>query len=258
MANPYAFKRLPPARVKDRESTAAMDEVARFTAIAEAWWDPVGEFRPLHKVNPVRLAFIRRMLLDHFGRDESQLRPFTGLKLLDVGCGGGLLSEPLARMGFEVTACDAGDRNIAVAKVHAEQAGLAIDYRVAAPEDMGDERFDVAVSMEVIEHVPDPQVFLAAISRLLGPNGAFLGATLNRTPKSYALAVVGAEYILRWLPKGTHDWHKFVKPSEFAGYLRHAGLDVRTISGMTYIPFRDEWQESGDTEVNYMLYAVRP
>jgi 2-polyprenyl-6-hydroxyphenyl methylase/3-demethylubiquinone-9 3-methyltransferase len=257
MANTYAYKRLPPARVKDREGTAATDEVARFTAIAESWWDPTGEFRPLHRVNPVRLGFIRRLLLDRYGRDGTSVKPFAGIKLLDVGCGGGLLSEPLARMGFAVTAIDAGDRNIAVARLHAEQAGLEIDYRVAAPEDLEGEEYDVVVSMEVVEHVPDPAVFLAAATAPLAPGGAFFGATLNRTPKSYALAVVGAEYILRWLPRGTHNWRKFVKPSEFAAYLRAAGLEVRTVSGMTYLPFRDEWQESPDTEVNYMLYAVK-
>ncbi|MEW6298708.1 MAG: bifunctional 2-polyprenyl-6-hydroxyphenol methylase/3-demethylubiquinol 3-O-methyltransferase UbiG [Thermodesulfobacteriota bacterium] len=257
MPNTNAPKRIPPARIREREGTASSDEVARFTAMAEAWWDPWGKFKPLHKFNPVRLAFMRRKLAAHFGRDEAAIRPFEGLSLLDVGCGGGLLSEPLARLGFAVTGIDAGDKNIGVARIHAEQQGLSIDYRVGGPEDIEPGCYDVVLAMEVIEHVPDPARFVALAARALKPGGAFMGATLNRTTKSYALAVMGAEYILRWLPKGTHDWRKFVKPSEFAAFLRPEGVEVREMRGMEYVPFKDEWHETGDLDVNYMLFGVK-
>lgn len=257
MSNSNAPKRIPPARIREREGTASSDEVARFTAMAEAWWDPWGKFKPLHKFNPVRLGFMRRKLAEHFGRDPQAAAPFEGLTLLDVGCGGGLLSEPLARMGFKVTGVDAGDKNIGVARVHAEQSGLAIDYRIGGPEDVEPGSYDVVLSMEVIEHVPDPARFIALCAGACKQGGAFMGATLNRTTKSYALAVMGAEYILRWLPAGTHDWRKFVKPSEFAGYLRAAGVEVKDLKGMAYVPFRDEWHETSDLDVNYMLFGIK-
>ena len=257
MSNSNAPKRIPPARIREREGTASSDEVARFTAMAEAWWDPWGKFKPLHKFNPVRLGFMRRKLAEHFGRDPQAARPFEGLTLLDVGCGGGLLSEPLARMGFAVTGVDAGDKNIGVARVHAEQSGLAIDYRIGGPEDVEPSSYDVVLTMEVIEHVPDPARFIALAAGACKPGGAFMGATLNRTTKSYALAVMGAEYILRWLPAGTHDWRKFVKPSEFANFLRAAGIEVKDLKGMAYVPFRDEWHETNDLDVNYMLFGVK-
>lgn len=257
MSNSNAPKRIPPARIREREGTASTDEVARFTAMAEAWWDPWGKFKPLHKFNPVRLGFMRRKLAEHFGRDAEAARPFEGLTLLDVGCGGGLLSEPLARMGFKVTGIDAGDKNIGVARIHAQQSGLEIDYRIGGPEDVEPHSYDVVLSMEVIEHVPEPARFIALAAGAVKPGGAFMGATLNRTTKSYALAVMGAEYILRWLPAGTHDWRKFVKPSEFAGFLRSAGVDVRDLKGMAYVPFRDEWHETSDLDVNYMLFGIK-
>jgi 2-polyprenyl-6-hydroxyphenyl methylase / 3-demethylubiquinone-9 3-methyltransferase len=257
MVNPTAPKHIPPARIREREATASSEEVARFTAMAEAWWDPYGKFKPLHKFNPVRLGFMRRKLAAHFGRDADAVAPFTGLTLLDVGCGGGLLSEPLAQMGFTVTGIDAGDKNIAVAKIHAEQSGLAIDYRVCTPEQLVGDLFDVVLTMEVVEHVPDPSVFVAAVCEHLRPGGAFLGATLNRTTKSYALAVMGAEYILRWLPRGTHDWHKFVKPAEFVACLRQSGVEIDEMVGMAYSPFRDEWHETAELDVNYMLFGQK-
>lgn len=258
MVNTVSPKRVPPARIRDREGTASSDEVARFTAMAEAWWDPYGKFKPLHKFNPVRLTFMRRQLAAHFGRDPEAARPFEGLTLLDVGCGGGLLSEPLARMGFTVTGVDAGDKNVAVAKIHAAQSGVDVTYVHGGPEDLPDASFDVVIAMEVIEHVPDPAYFIATAARCLKPGGAFMGATLNRTTKSYALAVMGAEYILRWLPRGTHDWRKFVKPSEFATFLRSAGVELRDVKGMAYAAFKDEWHETDDIDVNYMLYAAKP
>lgn len=238
-------------------NTASAEEVARFTAMAEEWWDPDGKFRPLHRFNPTRLQFIRNCLIRQFGRDSGELRPFEGLTLLDVGCGGGLLSEPLARMGFAVTGIDAGDKNVAVARIHAEQSGLDIDYRVATPERLSGSQFDVVMIMEIIEHVPDVAEFLAAVAPLVKPGGALLAATLNRTMKAYVLAIVGAEYVLRWLPPGTHDWNKFVKPSELAAGLRRHGIAVREQKGMAYSLANDEWAITSDLSVNYMAYAAK-
>lgn len=238
-------------------NTASAEEVARFTAMAEEWWDPDGKFRPLHRFNPTRLQFIRDCLIRQFGRDSGELRPFEGLTLLDVGCGGGLLSEPLARMGFAVTGIDAGDKNVAVARIHAEQSGLDIDYRVATPERLAGSQFDVVMIMEIIEHVPDVAEFLAAVAPLVKPGGALLAATLNRTMKAYVLAIVGAEYVLRWLPPGTHDWNKFVKPSELAAGLRRHGIAVREQKGMAYSLANDEWAITSDLSVNYMAYAAK-
>jgi 2-polyprenyl-6-hydroxyphenyl methylase/3-demethylubiquinone-9 3-methyltransferase len=237
--------------------TASAEEVARFTAMAEEWWDPTGKFKPLHRFNPVRLSFIRREMVAHFGRDPQSPRPFEGLSLLDVGCGGGLLSEPLARMGFTVTGIDAGDKNIAVARIHAEKSGVPVRYQVGGPEDVAAESFDVVLSMEVIEHVPDQSRFLALAAGALKPGGVFLGATLNRTAKSWLMAVVGAEYVLRWLPKGTHDWKKFVRPSEFAAMLRAAGIDTKVFRGMEFRPLTDEWRETMNLDVNYMLMGAK-
>lgn len=243
----------------NQQGTASPEEIARFTAMAEAWWDPTGKFKPLHRFNPVRLAFMRRHFAAHFGRDESLLRPFEGLTLLDVGSGGGLLSEPLARMGFSVTGIDAGDKNVHIARAHAEQSGVAVTYRNTTPENLGaDEMFDVVLSMEVVEHVPDVSVFLGHVAARLKPGGAFMGATLNRTAKAWALAVVGAEYVLGWLPKGTHDWQKFVRPSEFAAMLRDHGVQVEKMAGMAYNPLADSWRETENLDVNYMLFGVKP
>lgn len=236
-------------------ATSSPEEVARFTAMAEAWWDPNGKFKPLHKFNPVRLEYMRRQLAAHFNRDPCLAAPFTGLTLLDVGCGGGLLSEPLSRMGFTVTGVDAGEKNVTIASLHAEQSGANVTYRVGGPEDMPANSFDVVMTMEVIEHVPDPAQFVAQAARCLKPGGAYLGATLNRTAKSYALAVVGAEYILRWLPRGTHDWKKFVKPSEFGALLRQVGVAVTSYQGLDYNLFRDEWTETSSLDVNYLLFG---
>lgn len=239
--------------------TASPDEVKRFTAIAEAWWDPDGDFRPLHQINPVRIGYIRDLCVAHFGLDEQSENPFGGLKLLDVGCGGGLLCEPMRRLGAEVTGIDAGDKNIAVAKLHAAQCGLDIDYRHQLPEDLAKTEgpFDMVLNMEVVEHVPDLDKFLKASASLVKPGGVMVLSTLNRTIKSMALAKIGAEYILRWLPPGTHDWNKFVKPSELAGAIRPQGMDVKDITGMTYRPLKDDWVLSDDTDVNYLMFAVK-
>lgn len=240
-------------------STAAAEEIERFSAIADAWWDPDGEFRPLHRMNPTRIAYVRDHLAGHFGRAPLDNRPLAGLRLLDVGCGGGLLCEPMARLGAAVTGIDASQRSIAVARVHAERLGLDVDYRCTTPEAMVEagEAFDVVLNMEVIEHVADRDAFLAASAALVRPGGATALSTLNRTLKSLALAKVGAEYVLRWLPPGTHDWRKFVRPSELAAGLRRNGVTVRDATGVVYEPLTDRWRLARDLDVNYLMFAVK-
>jgi len=234
-------------------------EVARFAALARRWWDPLGPMAPLHKLNPVRLGYIRDRLAGHFGRDTKSLTPFAGLRLLDIGCGGGLVAEPMARLGFRVTGIDAAGTNIAVARRHAEEADLAIDYREAAAEDIADagESYDVVLALEVVEHVADPSLFLAAAARLVRPGGAFIGSTLNRTPKSFLLGIVGAEYVLRWLPPGTHRWDRFMRPSEFAAALRGQGLVLQDLTGASYDLLARRWRLGHDLEVNYFLHAAK-
>jgi 2-polyprenyl-6-hydroxyphenyl methylase/3-demethylubiquinone-9 3-methyltransferase len=244
-----------------RETRATVDpgEIARFAARAEAWWDPEGSFRPLHRLNPARLGFIREQLVAHFGRNASSLRPFEGLSLLDIGCGGGLIAEPMARLGFTVTGIDADREAVAVARAHAEATGLSIDYRAATAESLAasGRRFDVVLALEIIEHVTDRTAFLGCVGMLADRGGAFIGATLNRTARSFALAIVGAEYLLGWLPRGTHDWRKFVRPSEFVLGLRRNGLQPTQLSGVSYDPARGTWAVSRDLGVNYMVTATR-
>ena len=244
-----------------RSQAASIDtqEVAKFSAMAEAWWDPNGKFRPLHQLNPVRLRFVRDRVCAHLGRDPLSERPLEGLRVLDVGCGGGLLCEPLTRLGARVTGIDAAEKNIRIAALHAGQSGLKIDYRHAAAEDLAaaGESFDVVLNMEVVEHVADVAGFLAACGALVAPGGASVVATLNRTPKSFMLAIVGAEYVLRWLPRGTHDWRRFLRPSELVRHLRPAGLEVTEITGVVYDPIVARWRLSRDLGVNYMLFAVK-
>ena len=236
------------------------DEVAKFAAMAAQWWDPTGPFKPLHKFNPVRLAYLRRKIDAHFGLSEEAALPFKDLRLLDIGCGGGLLAEPMARLGATVTGIDATAKNIAVASVHAEQSDLDIAYRCATAEQLVAEgaQFDVVLTMEVVEHVADPGPFIADCSRLLAPGGICFAATLNRTAKSFAMAIVGAEYVLRWLPRGTHSWSKFVKPSELARWFRESGLDLEELSGVGYNPLSDSFALTRDVGVNYMMVATRP
>ncbi len=240
------------------QTTASPDEIAKFSALADSWWDPSGAFRPLHKFNPARIAFIRDRLLAHFGRDPDAAQPFTGLRLLDIGCGGGLVAEPMARLGFSVTAVDASDENIGTARVHAARSGLSIDYRAAMPEDLTGESFDAVLALEVIEHVADVDAFWQAAASLLRPGGALIAATLNRTMKSLALGKIGAEYVLRWVPTGTHDWRKFVRPSEMVRALRTNGLHTNTLAGISYNVFLDRWEVTKDLGVNYMAYATKP
>lgn len=234
-------------------------ETAKFAAMAEAWWDPHGKFRPLHKFNPTRIAFIRDRVAARRGRDPLAPRPLADLKLLDIGCGGGLLAEPMARLGASVTGIDAVARNIAVARLHAERTGLAIDYRTATPEELVESgvKFDVILNMEVLEHVADRGAFLAACCALLADDGLMFIATLNRTAKAFALAIVGAEYVLGWLPRGTHDWRKFVRPSELAAGLRPHGVGFAEITGVAYSPLADRWSLSRDLDVNYMAVAEK-
>jgi len=235
------------------------DEVARFAAMAEAWWDPTGKFAPLHRFNPVRIGFIRDRVAARLGRDPLQPRPLAGARLPDLGCGGGLLAEPMARLGAEVTGIDAAARNIEIARLHAAQSGVGIDYRHATVESLAEagERFDVVLNMEVVEHVADLAAFLGACAGVLAENGVMFVATLNRTAKAFALAVVGAEYVLRWLPRGTHDWRKFVKPSELAASLRPHGLGIAELSGVSYNPLADSWRVGRDLDVNYIAVVER-
>jgi 2-polyprenyl-6-hydroxyphenyl methylase/3-demethylubiquinone-9 3-methyltransferase len=252
----------PPEVATDGDAAgASVDaaELAKFAAMAESWWDPAGKFRPLHKLNPTRIAFVRDSLAARLGRDPLAPQPLRGLRLLDIGCGGGLLSEPMARLGAAVTGIDPTARNIGIARHHAEQSGLPIDYRVATAEDLaaGTERFDAILNMEVVEHVADLDAFVAACGGLLAEGGVMFVATINRTPKSFLFAIVGAEYVLRWLPRGTHDWRKFVRPSELAAAARRAGADVDRLTGVSYDPLRDRWNLSDDLDVNYMAVVTR-
>lgn len=235
-------------------------EVERFSRMAAEWWDPRGKFAPLHKFNPVRLGFIREQALRRFGRDGTARRPFEGLRLLDIGCGGGLLSEPMRRLGFTVTGVDASERNIGTARAHAAEVGLDIDYRAGTAEALlasGEPPFDVVLNMEVVEHVADPGAYLRDTGRLTAPGGMMVVATLNRTLKALALAKVGAENVLRWLPAGTHDWRKFLKPDEIRAHLAGEPLSVLGPFGVAYDPLRDRWARSADTDVNYMMLALK-
>jgi 2-polyprenyl-6-hydroxyphenyl methylase/3-demethylubiquinone-9 3-methyltransferase len=244
----------------DTAGTIDADEVRRFAELAERWWDPTGEFRPLHRVNPVRIAYMRDTLVRHCARDARSIAPFTGLRLLDIGSGGGLICEPMTRLGFEVTGIDAGAETVAAARRHADLTGLAIDYRETTAEDLAatGERFDVVLALEVVEHVADPALFLAAAAALVKPGGALILSTISRTAKAFALAIVGAEYVLGWIPRGTHRWDKFRRPAEIAADLRPAGMAVQEIAGLAYDPLRDRWTIGGDRQVNYFLFATKP
>ena len=237
------------------------DEVAKFTAMAAEWWDPKGKFRPLHKFNPVRLGFIRDTIEAHFGLSPSARRPFDGLRVLDIGCGGGLVSEPMTRLGAAVTAVDASEANIKTAMTHAEQGGLDIDFRAGTVEaliEAGEAPFDVVLNLEVVEHVADPVQFLKDCASLVKPGGLMIVATLNRTAKAFALAIVGAEYVLGWLPRGTHEFEKFLRPDEIERPMSAAGLTVQPPQGVSFNPITDQWRLSDDTKVNYLMVAARP
>ena len=236
-------------------------EVAKFEAMAAEWWDPKGKFKPLHMLNPCRLDYIAKQISSEFDRDLSEEKPFEGLRLLDIGCGGGLLSEPMARLGATVVGADAASGNIPVAQVHAAQSELDIDYRHTTAEDLAaaGERFDIVLNMEVVEHVADPLSYLIACQTLLKPRGLHICSTINRNPKSYAVAILGAEYVMRWLPKGTHEWHKFITPDELCALLEKAGLTPIDRKGMVFNPLSWSWSISDrDLSVNYVTASTKP
>jgi len=234
-------------------------EIEKFSRIAAEWWDPAGKFAALHKFNPLRLKFIRDEAVAHFGRDAKKARPFAGLSLLDIGCGGGLLCEPMARLGFAVTGADAAEANVKIAAVHAAQSGLAIDYRATAAEALAGEgaRFDVVLNMEVVEHVADLKAYLGACATLVAPGGIMIVATLNKTLKSLALGKIAAEFVLRWVPVGTHDWNRFVEPAQLRALLEECGLKPLKTEGVAFDPLSWDWRLSRDVDVNYMVVAGR-
>jgi 2-polyprenyl-6-hydroxyphenyl methylase / 3-demethylubiquinone-9 3-methyltransferase len=241
------------------DATVDQAEVARFSRLAGQWWDPAGEMAVLHKFNPVRLAYIRDAACRRFDRDPRQLGCLAGLRILDIGCGGGILCEPLARLGAAMVGVDPAPANIAAARLHAAESALAIDYRAATVETLADagERFDLVLAMEVVEHVADVGLFVRRCAEMVEPGGVMIAATLNRTLKSFALAIVGAEYVLRWLPRGTHRWDKFVTPNELEIALTQGGLRLSGETGVIYHPLADRWQLSSDMDVNYMLTAEK-
>ncbi len=242
------------------DTTINDEEVARFSAMAEEWWDPKGKFRPLHKFNPVRIAYVRDKAAGHFGRDTGALRPLAGLRILDIGCGGGLLCEPMARLGATVVGADASERNIRIAALHAEQSGLAIDYRATTAETLAaaGEKYDIVLNMEVVEHVDNVPLYMKSCADLVAPGGLLFTATINRTLRALAFAIYGAEHVLRWLPKGTHSYAKFLTPDEIAALVERNGLKVVDRTGVVYHPLADEWRPSPDLGINYMVLAARP
>jgi 2-polyprenyl-6-hydroxyphenyl methylase/3-demethylubiquinone-9 3-methyltransferase len=242
-------------------NTVDEHEIAKFEAMAAEWWDPNGKFKPLHMLNPCRLDYITTQIAEEFDRDLSAATPFAGLRILDIGCGGGLLCEPMARLGATVIGADAAERNIPVAKVHAEQMGLTIDYRHTTAEALAEagEQFDVVLNMEVVEHVADPQAYLTACQQLLKPGGLHICSTINRNPKSFAMAIVGAEYVMRWLPKGTHEWNKFITPDELCTMMEQAGLSPVDRTGFVFNPVTWGWKLSPrDLSVNYVTASLKP
>jgi 2-polyprenyl-6-hydroxyphenyl methylase/3-demethylubiquinone-9 3-methyltransferase len=243
------------------QSTIDPQEVAKFEAMAAEWWDPNGKFKPLHMLNPCRLDYITSQIAAEFGRDLSAERPFEGLRLLDIGCGGGLLSEPMARLGATVVGADAAAGNLPVAQLHAEKSGLVIDYRHTTAESLAEagEQFDVVLNMEVVEHVSDPQGYMTACQMLLKPGGLMIASTINRNPKSYMMAIVGAEVIMRWLPKGTHEWKKFITPDELYALIEKAGLSPVDRKGFVFNPVLWTWSLSArDLSVNYVTASTKP
>ncbi|UUX51419.1 bifunctional 2-polyprenyl-6-hydroxyphenol methylase/3-demethylubiquinol 3-O-methyltransferase UbiG [Nisaea acidiphila] len=242
-------------------STIDPEDVRRFSAVADEWWDMRGPFAPLHKFTPVRLELIREWIGDHFSCDEAAARPFAGLRMLDIGCGGGLLSEPLTRLGASMTGIDAEGKTIRTAALHAEEGGLEIDYRVSLAEALAEEMpeaFDAVIASEVIEHVADPSLFATSLAKLVRPGGAVFVTTLNRTGKSLLFGKFAAEYLLRWVPPGTHDWRQFLTPEELRDLLAEAGLTVTERSGIRFDPLADSFSRSSDLAINYAMLAVKP
>jgi 2-polyprenyl-6-hydroxyphenyl methylase/3-demethylubiquinone-9 3-methyltransferase len=246
-------------QMTENRTTVDADEIAHFSAIAAEWWAPKGKFAPLHRLNPIRIGFIRDEAAKCFGRDARDPKALSGLRVLDIGCGGGLLSEPMARLGAEIVGADASATNIGVAQLHAREAGLSIDYRATTAEALAEsgETFDIVLAMEIVEHVADLKLFLSETARMIRPGGLIVLSTINRTPKARLLAIFAAENVLGWLPRGTHTYEKLVKPSELEAPLLDAGLTVSATSGVVYDLFRDQWKTSSNLDVNYMLAAVR-
>ena len=247
--------------MQSHQSTVDDGEIAKFTAMADEWWDPNGKFKPLHMLNPCRLEYITTQIAAEFDRDLTKSGAFEGLRILDIGCGGGLLAEPMARLGASVVGADAAERNIPVARIHAEQSGLTIDYRHTTAESLAahGEQFDAVLNMEVVEHVADPLAYLTACQQLLRPGGLHICSTINRNPKSYGMAIIGAEVIMRWLPRGTHEWRKFITPDELYELLEQAGLDPVDRKGFVFNPITWSWSlSSRDLSVNYVTASVKP
>ncbi len=242
-----------------RKSTIDPAELDKFSSMAAEWWDPAGKFKPLHKLNPVRLRYIREKSCDHFGLDTEARQPLKNLSLVDIGCGGGLLCEPMTRLGASVTGIDPGHENIAIARNHSAAQDLDIDYQAISAEELLEtgKTFDIVLNMEVVEHVADVPLFMSSCARLVSPGGLLFSATLNRTMKSFAFAIVGAEYVLRWLPRGTHQWEKFVTPDELGKAITDGGLKVCDTRGIAFNPLSDQWLASTDTDVNYMMLAKK-
>ncbi|MCD2179391.1 bifunctional 2-polyprenyl-6-hydroxyphenol methylase/3-demethylubiquinol 3-O-methyltransferase UbiG [Rhizobium sp. C1] len=241
-------------------TTIDQAEVDRFTAMAAEWWNPAGKFKPLHKFNPVRIRYIRDKAAAHFGREASSHKPLEGLRVLDIGCGGGLLSEPMARMGATVIGADASERNIGIASTHAAQTGVNVDYRAVTAEQLAaeGEKFDIILNMEVVEHVSDVDFFISTCASMVKPGGMMFVATINRTMKAMALAIIGAEHVLRWLPKGTHQYEKLVRPEELEKPLTASGMQIDERTGVFFNPLMNQWNLSKDMDVNYMMLATRP
>lgn len=241
------------------KNTIDPKEIEKFEVMAEEWWSATGKFKPLHKFNPIRIAYLRDKIIENFSLDSSQKEPLKNIKILDVGCGGGLLCEPLKRLGANITGIDAGEKNIEAAKIHAQKSALEIDYRFQDVEELSktDEKFDVVLAMEIIEHVADVESFVAALKNCLKnnvqPNGILFVATINRNAKSYLNAIIGAEYVMRWLPRGTHDWKKFLKPSEINKIAESNGLKLKEMSGFSYNLIKDEWKKTQNPDVNYIM-----
>jgi 2-polyprenyl-6-hydroxyphenyl methylase/3-demethylubiquinone-9 3-methyltransferase len=248
-----------PAEANQAKSTIDQSEVDRFSAMAAEWWSPTGKFKPLHKFNPVRLAYIRDRVAENFGRDPKAARPLAGLRALDIGCGGGLLSEPVARMGADVVGADPSEKNIGIASTHAKASGVAVDYRAVTAEQLAEagETFDIVLNMEVVEHVADVEFFLTTCARMVRPGGLMFVATINRTMKAAALAIFAAENVLRWLPRGTHQFEKLVRPEEIETPLVAEGMEIVTRTGVFFNPLLNQWNLSKDMDVNYMMVAKR-
>ena len=249
----------PPHSPTTASATLDPGEVERFSKMAPDWWNPDGKFKPLHAIGPARMTYLRDEICRHYTRDPLSDRPLKGLTILDIGCGGGLVSEPLARLGATVTGIDPGAANIEAARAHAALTGVAIDYRAALIEELAEkgEMFDVVACLEVVEHVPDVGAFLATVVKTVKPGGLLITSTINRTLKSYALAIIGAEYVLRWLPRGTHDWNRFVTPAEMTGEMARIGLGTPQFKGLVFNPLMDRWGLSDDIDVNYFAVAKR-